>query len=745
MRIGKLSVVAASGAILLGLAACDRQEERVERVQELGGAVLDQLAGKQVAVPQGKKLDEYPVEARAMAGSIQPLSLPELPDTTTRRYVIGSIVAKPRDLPPPIEVASVMAEPDLIEYVAYDKQAEAKIIIPDEALIEEAELEPEILDQIEKPTTSGRSITVIDPRVVQRTPTLSSRTVIADEPVAPREKLRNQVELKRAQARGLPTPNVAEIRTVVTREQRMEALPKLAPKVASRALTLQSETLVRQLSAEDRMIDAASKYGLAASIQRSRTGQMVIEIGADALSPTQFTTESSPRQVFGVERGVSCGNDGVEMAKSDVEVAMECVISELESTGEFEYVEKDYLFDHQLIRKPEGPVAPVLISPNDPLFDLQWHFANQGSGENQSAGGAGFVDFWTREGTQGSGDIVVAVVDTGLEMAHPEITGSANVAAGWDMVTDPLMGNDGDGRDADANDTGDACPEKGVFADSFHGTHVAGTVGAGLSNNGSGVAGGAWNVKIVPVRALGKCGGRLSDINDAIRWAAGTIPEFDELGNEIWNENPADIINLSIGLFKTCPASMQDAIDAVTAEGVIVVAAAGNSRVSTDFYAPGGCNNVVTVAGGDARGFIAPYSNFGDAVDILAPGGDLSRDDNGDNNPDGVLSTKTALNCFDPVTGAAVDKCFYAYEQGTSMAAPHVSAALALIKSKRPELSSSDVIARLLDGVTQIPETQCTGPCSQYPGATPTASDPSMCLRPCGSGLLNLAGVDLSD
>ena len=213
----------------------------------------------------------------------------------------------------------------------------------------------------------------------------------------------------------------------------------------------------------------------------------------------------------------------------------------------------------------------------------------------------------------------------------------------------------------------------------------------------------------------------------------------------MWNENPADIINLSIGLFKSCPASMQDAIDAVTAEGVIVVAAAGNNRISTDFYAPAGCRNVVTVAGGDARGFLAPYSNYGDAVDILAPGGDLSRDDDGDGNPDGVLSTKTAENCLDPVSGDTVSTCYYSFEQGTSMAAPHVAAALALVKAKRPDLSASELVSRLSDGLSVISGDACTGPCNQYPGAEPIAGDPAMCRRPCGTGQLNLAGIDLSD
>ena len=425
---------------------------------------------------------------------------------------------------------------------------------------------------------------------------------------------------------------------------------------------------------------------------------------------------------------------------------MECVIEDLKASGEFEYVEKDYLFDHQMIRRPgDAPATPISVTPNDPLFDLQWHFRNQGSGADQSEGGAGFVDFWTREQTQGSDEVIVAVIDTGLELNHPDIVGSPNVMPGWDMVTDPLVGNDGDGRDNDPNDPGDMCPERGALTNSYHGTHVAGTVGAGVTNNNAGVAGGAWNVRIVPVRALGKCGGRLSDINDAIRWAAGTIPEYDELGNEVWNENPADIINLSIGLFKSCPASMQDAIDSVTDAGVVVVAAAGNNRISTQFYAPAGCRNVVTVASGDARGYLAPYSNYGDGVDILAPGGDLSRDDNGDGNPDGVLSTKTAENCFDPVSGDSVDKCFYAYEQGTSMAAPHVSAALALIKAKRPDLTASELVSRLTGGLSSISQEQCTGLCSQYPGAEPTADDPNMCMRPCGAGRLNLAGIDLAD
>lgn len=735
----KAAALGLSGLALIGLAACDRQSERIERAQDLGEAVLGQLGGESVS--QAKRLDKVPLEARAMAGSIQ--AQPEIAavDGEPRRFVIGSIVAKPRDLAPTIAMAEVMAEPELADTIVTDEIAESKIVILDEETTAKAEQDMTVISKIEKFEKGRTKVAVIDPNAPVRTRSLSGPTVKA----LPRKRLSESIQERNDVNEGIVRQRSLAVMREPTRAEKIEAMPQLKPELAERALTLRQDTLQKQIAAEDRMIQAANKYGVAAAIQRSRSGQMVIEIGADAMNPTQFTGQSVAQQSFALETDLGCNE--TEARSGNAVVAMNCVIQDLEASGDFEYVEKDYLFDHQMIRTPGGDSGTVTtsITPNDPLFDLQWHFRNQGDGADQSLGGAGFVDFWTREETQGSSEIVVAVVDTGLDMAHPDIAGSPNVASGWDMVTDPTTGNDGDGRDSDPNDPGDMCPERGSFSDSFHGTHVAGTIGAGVTNNATGVAGGAWNVKIVPVRALGKCGGRLSDINDAIRWAAGTIPEYDEIGNEIWNENPADIINLSIGLFKACPASMQDAIDAVTAEGVVVVAAAGNKRISTQYFAPAGCRNVVTVASSDARGYLAPYSNYGDAVDILAPGGDLSRDDNGDGNPDGVLSTKSAKNCFDPVSGGAVEQCFYAYEQGTSMAAPHVSAALALIKTKRPDLTASELVSRLSGGLSSIPQAQCTGSCSQYPGATPTAEDPDICLRPCGAGLLNLAGTDLSD
>ena len=259
-------------------------------------------------------------------------------------------------------------------------------------------------------------------------------------------------------------------------------------------------------------------------------------------------------------------------------------------------------------------------------------------------------------------------------------------------------------------------------------------------HDGVGIAGIAPGVSYVPVRAMGKCGGRLSAINDGIRWAAGTIPEFNELGEEVWNENPADIIVLPLGLFRTCAPSMQDAINSVTERGVVVVSAAGNAAVQAEFNMPGGCENVISVASSDARGMITPYSNYGPGIDLMAPGGDLSRDDNFDGAPDGVLSAKRATNCADPVTGPDVDACFYAYEQGTSMAAMHVAGALALIKSQSPDLTAEELTATLLDRATRpTVDGDVAVPVESTAGCEEITDDGATCLRSVGGRILDLS------
>lgn len=729
-------------ASLLILASCDQQDTRLERARELADATLDQLSGRTVVEPKAPPpIELADVADRAIAGTL----LNDMAfETAGERpmFAVGSIIAKPKELPPPEAMAVVeddsvfLEDPELLEEMTEEAEAGAEDVAMAPA---PAPITTRSLGDIRPARATPRI--KIDPE--QRDKTLN--------------EIRKATEQLERAAESQPAP----VRTRSLKPRSLESAPveqKAAAKKLARRTAITRSAIVAQRDANSVMLDTLSKYGMGGEVALSREGQMVIQIGTDGASPTQFNPKRPAnilRNFIAVDDRTECpDNPDLVMVQSNPVLATACIVKDLRESGQFEYVEKDFIFQNQFARRPRpqdpgasngigGQAATATaITPNDPLWTLQWHFQNNGTDEGESAGGAGFQDFWTRQGTEGSEDIVVAVVDTGLQLQHPDIKDSPNVAPGWDMVSDPRMGNDGDGRDPDPNDPGDLCdPTVPFAADTFHGTHVAGTIGAAATNNGAGVAGGAWNVKIVPVRALGKCGGRLSDINDAIRWAGGLIPAEDSEGNEVWNDNPADIINLSIGLFEYCPASLQDAIDSVTERGVIVVSAAGNARISTEFYAPGGCDNVISVAAGDARGQIAPYSNFGDEVDILAPGGDLTRDDNGDGRPDGVLSTKTAANCYDPVTGEAVDNCFYAYEQGTSMAAPHVSAALALLKARDPDATPEELTSTLLAAAESRDPMQCAGDCSLYPGTTPIEGSPGMCLRPCGRGLLNLANV----
>jgi serine protease len=752
------------GALILCglLTACGDADLRASRAKDLADAAMDQVNGTTIVDGDpAQNLETAAVLDRAIAGTIRN-DLGESTENFAPMFAVGSIIAKPKDVPE----APVAA---LVE--------EDTVYVEDPALLE---------DMLEAPAAGAPA-----PVIVGSSPSgvpddgpddgpekLSVERAMPTITLDPGARSRSLADIKEAEdelettADNEPKP-LRKLRSLQPREfRKMEPEERADMRKMARRSLISADAIKAQVDANSVMLDTLSKFGMDGQVSLSREGQMVIQIGADGADPTQFTpaeAKLNPLGFLAIEKAGGCANTAnLAMIKADAALATECVIKDLEASGQFEYVEKDYIFENQFARKPKQPPAgtgttgttgttgsgttgsgapppkpnkPVTVTPNDPLWALQWHFKNNGSAPGQSVGGAGFQDFWSRQSVSGSEKVVVAVVDTGLQMQHPDILNSPNLAPGWDMVSDARMGNDGDARDNDPNDPGDMCDPSAPYAeDTFHGTHVAGTIGAAATNNGSGVAGGAWQVKIVPVRALGKCGGRLSDINDAIRWAGGLIPAEAADGTEIWNDNPADIVNLSIGLFGACPASLQDAIDSVTARGVIVVSAAGNARVSTQFYAPGGCNNVISVAAGDARGQIAPYSNFGPQVDILAPGGDLTRDDNADGRPDGVLSTKAAKNCYDPVTGEGVDNCFYAYEQGTSMAAPHVSAALALLKARSPTATPDELRATLMAAMDTRTPAQCAGLCSQYPGTEPIAGSPDMCARPCG-GLLNLAKV----
>ncbi|NYF37377.1 S8 family peptidase [Stenotrophomonas sp. JAI102] len=343
----------------------------------------------------------------------------------------------------------------------------------------------------------------------------------------------------------------------------------------------------------------------------------------------------------------------------------ELLMRRLAADPSVEYVEVDQLMQATLV-------------PNDTRFSEQWGFGTSNASINVRPA-------WDK--ATGTG-VVVAVIDTGITN-HPDL--NANILPGYDFISDAAMARDGGGRDNNPNDQGDwyAANECGsgipASNSSWHGTHVAGTVAA-VTNNSTGVAGTAFNAKVVPVRVLGKCGGYTSDIADAIVWASGgTVSGVPA------NANPAEVINMSLGGGGSCSTTYQTAINGAVSRGTTVVVAAGNSNTNVSSSVPANCANVIAVAATTSAGARASFSNYGTGIDISAPG-------------QAILST---LNSGTTVPGSAS----YASYNGTSMAAPHVAGVVALVQSVAPTALSPAFIESLLKSTARPLPGACSGGC----------------------------------
>ncbi|WP_075724913.1 S8 family peptidase [Corynebacterium aquilae] len=324
----------------------------------------------------------------------------------------------------------------------------------------------------------------------------------------------------------------------------------------------------------------------------------------------------------------------------------------------------------------------IASEPNDPRWDKLWGL----HGEDGAR-----VDRAWDYGLNGEGQ-VIAVIDNGIQK-HPDL--DDHILPGYDFVSDARTARDGDGRDNDPTDEGDwfragECQKTHGANSSWHGTHVAGTIAA-IADNNTGITGVAHGARVQPIRALGKCGGNLSDITDAVVWAAGGhVPGVPD------NPTPANIINMSLGGPGQCSRTYQKAIDKATAAGATVIVAAGNAGRNARGYQPASCNNVLVVAATGETGSKAYYSNYGDNVDLAAPGGDRATGDQ-------ILSTFN-----DGLTTPG--KPNYDYLQGTSMATPLVSGVAAMIRQADDSLTPAD-IKRILKETTRELPGNCNGGC----------------------------------
>jgi len=441
--------------------------------------------------------------------------------------------------------------------------------------------------------------------------------------------------------------------------------------------------------------------------------------GAAGISLRHVRPMSGRAQVFALPR---------HMSMADVEL----IARRLAADPAVEYAEPDRI------------KYPLLV-PNDTQYSNQWDLHNS----TAEPGGINMQAAW--DITTGSSGIVVAVIDTGI-VPHADIDTNVTDNTGrlvngydfihqdlWQSSFQNLTANDGSGRDADPTDAGDwitAAENNGTdstggfftgcvaapstyYDSSWHGTHVAGTIGA-LTNNGTGVAGiaggnnGIGGVSIQPLRVLGKCGGYTSDEADAITWAAGGT--VSGLSN---NTTPVKVINLSLGGDGACGVTEQAAITSAIAAGAVVIAAAGNGDsnfigVDASGTAPANCNGVIPVAAINRTGARSSYSNFGTIVKIAAPGGDFS--------DAGILST---LNTGTTTATASPGGDAYTAYIGTSMATPHVAGVAALMLSLRPNMKPSRTLAFLQSSARAFP--------------TGTARDCTTSL--CGAGIVNAAAA----
>lgn len=417
----------------------------------------------------------------------------------------------------------------------------------------------------------------------------------------------------------------------------------------------------------------------------------------------------------------------------------------------------------------------IPVTPNDPLFKPtagatgQWYLGTPSSLPNGDVSAVDAVSAWTI--TTGITGVVIADVDTGVRFDHPDLGRAqfgGSLLPGYDFVDQDLdstgkplgtflTANDGDGWDPDASDPGDwvsatdltnplfppaTCgdthkppnyPDKHLDS-SWHGTRVAGVLGA-LTDNSMGIAGVTWANYILPVRALGKCGGYDSDIIAGMQWAAG-VP----VSGVVNNPYPAKIINLSLGGSPPCSASIyQPVIDILLAKGVLVVVSAGNGGTPGQLApvdTPGDCTGVLTVAGLRSVGTKVGYSNFGPEVAVSAPAGNCG------NSPTGSclkpIDTTTNLGLTAPGINGYTNQSNPSL--GTSFSAPIVAGIAGLMRSVNANLTPSQLISRIQKGALAFP------PNTSGLLVCPSNDDKSgECACPpsgqCGAGMANALGA----
>jgi len=335
----------------------------------------------------------------------------------------------------------------------------------------------------------------------------------------------------------------------------------------------------------------------------------------------------------------------------DQNVKVDQIIKELKLNQEIEYTEPNYIYKTQLI-------------PNDPEFDKLWGIKNSGQ-----TGGTNGADIHATEAwdiATGSSDIVVGIIDTGIDYNHQDLIN--NIWKNPSEIPNDGIDNDGNGYIDDVYGWNFVSNNNNPIDDNGHGTHVSGTIGAS-GNNGIGIVGVNWNIKIMALKFLDSGGsGYTTDAANAINYAT-------KMGVKITNNSWGG------GWYST---TLYEVIQQANSSGSLFIAAAGNNGSNNDQYpsypASYDLPNIISVAATDKNDQLTSFSNFGvNSVDIAAPGKDIY---------------STYLNNT------------YKNLSGTSMATPHIAGISALILSSNLSLSAQEIKTRLLFSADPQPSLQ---------------------------------------
>jgi len=335
-------------------------------------------------------------------------------------------------------------------------------------------------------------------------------------------------------------------------------------------------------------------------------------------------------------------------------VTVETAMARLKKNPNVEVVEPNYMRSIQSL-------------PNDANFSELWGMNNTGQQSGTPDADIDAPEAWDKE--TGSSDIVVAVIDTGIDYNHEDL--AANIWTNSGEIPDNGIDDDGNGYIDDVHGYNFSYRNAAPLDDVGHGTHIAGIIAA-EGNNGVGVAGVSWSTKLMPLKTHNIFGSAyMTDIISAMVYAV-------DMG--------ANVINASYGCQGTTCISVaeQDAISAVNEANILFVAAAGNSSYDNDSFpaypASYDIPNIVSVAATDRNDNLASFSNYGNVtVDLGAPGAE-------------ILST----------VPTGFDASGYALADGTSMSTAYVSGAAALLLAHSPALAVEDLKATLLNSVDPV-------------------------------------------